>query len=96
MVVMVPISTFLYFIFVLFVKIHKNHLLEQAMESNKVEWDLEALERLKKAPFFIRGIAKRKVDRVIIVIFKFLMDDRAGTAKLKLGSISKTFNRHFG
>lgn len=28
-----------------------------------ISWQKEALDRLNKAPFFIRGIAKRKVEK---------------------------------
>ncbi len=33
------------------------------MAKHSMEWEPLALERLKKAPFFIRGIAKKKVEQ---------------------------------
>ena len=36
------------------------------MANSIIEWEPEALLRLKKAPFFIRGIAKRKVEKAAV------------------------------
>lgn len=33
------------------------------MNKTKPEWDDDALERLKKAPFFVRKLAKEKVEK---------------------------------
>ena len=33
------------------------------MTTELIEWDAEALKKLKKAPFFIRGFAKKKVEK---------------------------------
>jgi hypothetical protein len=33
------------------------------MSSNEIEWDSEAEKRLKKAPFFVRKIARNKVEK---------------------------------
>jgi len=31
--------------------------------TTKLEWQEDAIKRLNKAPFFIRGLAKRKIER---------------------------------
>ncbi len=36
------------------------------MANSDIEWEAEALARLRKAPFFIRGIAKRKVEKAVV------------------------------
>jgi len=36
------------------------------MKSQSIEWEEAAINRLKKAPFFIRGLAKRKVEKAAI------------------------------
>jgi hypothetical protein len=36
------------------------------MKNTTIEWDDDALAMLKKAPFFIRGIAQGKVEKAAI------------------------------
>jgi len=38
------------------------------MKSDELEWDAEAEERLKRAPFFVRGMARRKVEKAALAL----------------------------
>jgi len=32
----------------------------------EIQWEQDALDRINQAPFFIRGVAKRKVEKVAL------------------------------
>lgn len=36
------------------------------MSKPDIQWEQDALERINRAPFFIRGVAKRKVEKVAL------------------------------
>jgi hypothetical protein len=36
------------------------------MSKTDIKWEQEALDRINQAPFFIRGVAKRKVEKVAL------------------------------
>lgn len=38
------------------------------MEKADIEWDLEAEQRINKAPFFVRKMAKGKVEKAAIAL----------------------------
>lgn len=50
------------------------------MSDNDIEWDIEAKKRLKKAPFFVRKLARDKVEKaarkqgVSLVTLEFMED----------------------
>ena len=38
------------------------------MSSSELEWDIEAAKRLKRAPFFVRKLAKAKVEKAATLL----------------------------
>lgn len=36
------------------------------MSKVEIQWEQDALDRINQAPFFIRGVAKRKVEKVAL------------------------------
>lgn len=36
------------------------------MSKSDIQWEQDALDRINQAPFFIRGVAKRKVEKVAL------------------------------
>jgi hypothetical protein len=57
------------------------------MISSKIEWDSEAEKRLKKAPFFVRKIARNKVEKAA---------QAQGLTRITVEFMEKIKNREMG